>query len=63
MLSPKKTKFRKQMKGRVRGATKGGADVHFGEYGLQAISSGRLTARNDATCKASRKDLDSNFSR
>ena len=33
------------MKGRVRGATKGGADVHFGEYGLQAISSGRLTAR------------------
>jgi large subunit ribosomal protein L16 len=45
MLSPKKTKFRKQMKGRVRGATKGGADVHFGEYGLQAISSGRLTAR------------------
>lgn len=45
MLSPKKTKFRKQQKGRIRGAAKGGTDVHFGEYGLQAISSGRVTAR------------------
>jgi large subunit ribosomal protein L16 len=45
MLSPKKTKFRKMMKGRVRGVAKGGTDVHFGEYGLQAISSGRVTAR------------------
>jgi large subunit ribosomal protein L16 len=45
MLSPKKTKFRKQMKGRIRGAAKGGTDVHFGQYGLQAISSGRVTAR------------------
>jgi large subunit ribosomal protein L16 len=45
MLSPKKTKFRKQMKGRIRGVAKGGTDVHFGQYGLQAISSGRVTAR------------------
>ena len=45
MLSPKKTKFRKMHKGRIRGAAKGGSDVHFGEFGLQAISSGRLTAR------------------
>jgi large subunit ribosomal protein L16 len=45
MLSPKKTKYRKMMKGRIRGAAKGGTDVHFGEYGLQAISSGRVTAR------------------
>ena len=45
MLSPKKTKFRKQQKGRIRGAAKGGTDVHFGEFGLQAITSGRLTAR------------------
>ena len=45
MLSPKKTKFRKVQKGRIRGAAKGGFDVHFGEYGLQALSSGRLTAR------------------
>ena len=33
------------MKGRVRGVAKGGTDVHFGDYGLQAISSGRVTAR------------------
>ena len=45
MLSPKKTKYRKQQKGRIRGATKGGADVHFGEFGLQALSSGKITAR------------------
>ena len=45
MLSPKKTKFRKMHKGRNRGAAKGGADVSFGDFGLQAIESGRLTAR------------------
>ena len=45
MLSPKKTKFRKQQKGRIRGAAKGGSDVHFGEYGLQALTSGKVTAR------------------
>ena len=33
------------MKGRIRGSAKGGTDVHFGEYGLQAITSGRVTAR------------------
>jgi large subunit ribosomal protein L16 len=45
MLSPKKTKYRKQMKGRMRGAAKGGSDVHFGEFGLQALTSAKLTAR------------------
>lgn len=45
MLSPKKTKYRKRQKGRNRGLAKGGSDVHFGEYGLQAVSAGRLTAR------------------
>lgn len=45
MLSPKKTKFRKQMKGRIRGAAKGGTDITFGDFGLQALNSGRLTAR------------------
>jgi large subunit ribosomal protein L16 len=40
MLSPKKTKFRKQMKGRIRGVAKGGTDITFGEFGLQALSSG-----------------------
>ena len=45
MLAPKKTKYRKRHKGRIRGAAKGGTDITFGDYGLQAIDSGRLTAR------------------
>ena len=45
MLSPKKTKYRKRHKGRIRGLAKGGSDIHFGDFGLQAIDSGRLTAR------------------
>ena len=45
MLSPKKTKFRKQHKGRIRGVAKGGTDITFGDFGLQATSSGLLTAR------------------
>ena len=45
MLSPNKTKFRKVQKGRIRGVAKGGTDITFGDFGLQAISSGKLTAR------------------
>jgi large subunit ribosomal protein L16 len=45
MLSPKKTKYRKQMKGRIRGTARGGTDITFGDFGLQALNSGRLTAR------------------
>lgn len=45
MLSPKKTKYRKRHKGRIRGLAKGGSDIHFGDFGLQALESGRLTAR------------------
>ena len=45
MLSPNKTKFRKVHKGRIRGVAKGGTDITFGDFGLQALSSGRLTAR------------------
>ncbi|MGF1529629.1 MAG: 50S ribosomal protein L16 [Candidatus Competibacterales bacterium] len=45
MLQPKRTKFRKQHKGRNRGLAKGGTDVSFGEFGLKAIDRGRLTAR------------------
>lgn len=45
MLSPKKTKFRKQMKGRLRGVAKGGSDITFGDFGLQAVSNGLITAR------------------
>lgn len=45
MLQPKRTKFRKQMKGKNRGLAFRGSDVSFGEYGLKAIGRGRITAR------------------
>ena len=45
MLQPKRTKFRKQMKGRNRGLAFRGSDVSFGEYGLKAAGRGRITAR------------------
>ena len=45
MLQPKRTKFRKQMKGRNRGLALRGSKVDFGEYGLKAVGRGRLTAR------------------
>lgn len=45
MLQPKRTKFRKQMKGRNRGLALRGSKVSFGEYGLKTTDRGRLTAR------------------
>ena len=45
MLSPKRTKFRKAQKGRMTGRTKGGAEIAFGDYGLQAAECGWITAR------------------
>jgi len=45
MLQPKRTKFRKQMKGRNRGLANNGNKVNFGEYGLKATDRGRITAR------------------
>lgn len=45
MLQPKRTKFRKQMKGRNRGVAIRGGSVSFGEFGLKAVGRGRLTAR------------------
>lgn len=45
MLQPKRTKFRKQMKGRNRGLAVRGSKVSFGEYGLKATGRGRITAR------------------
>ena len=45
MLQPKRTKFRKQMKGRNRGLAQSGNKVSFGEFGLKAIGRGRITAR------------------
>ena len=45
MLMPKKTKFRKQMKGRMRGLALRGSSLNFGDYGLQATECGWVTAR------------------
>ena len=45
MLQPKRTKYRKMMKGRNRGLSHRGSKVDFGQYGLKAVTRGRLTAR------------------
>jgi large subunit ribosomal protein L16 len=45
MLQPKRTKFRKQHKGRIHGDAKGGAQLNFGAYGLKAMEPERVTAR------------------
>ncbi len=45
MLAPKRVKYRKLQKGRIKGRAHKGIKVDFGEYGLQAMESGRVTAR------------------
>jgi len=45
MLEPKRVKWRKQQKGRMRGSAKGGSELNFGEFGIQATECGRLTSR------------------
>ena len=45
MLQPKRTKFRKAFKGRIRNVTKGGAELNFGQFGLKAMEPERITAR------------------
>ena len=45
MLQPKRTKFRKQFKGRIHGVAKGGTELNFGEFGLKAVEPERVTAR------------------
>ena len=45
MLQPKKTKFRKQFKGRISGTAKGGTDLNFGQFGLKAMEPERVNAR------------------
>jgi len=45
MLQPKRTKFRKQHKGRIHGASKGATQLNFGAYGLKAVEPGRVSAR------------------
>ena len=45
MLSPKKIKFRKHQRGRMKGVARRGCDLNFGDYGLQAIECGAINAR------------------
>src|SRR5690554_7871733 len=45
MLQPKRTKFRKQFKGRISGVAKDGTDLNFGSFGLKALEPERVTAR------------------
>ncbi|MBI28426.1 MAG: 50S ribosomal protein L16 [Pelagibacteraceae bacterium] len=54
MLSPKKTKYRKQHKGRIHGHTKGNAMLNFGNYGLKALEPERITSRQ---IEAARKTI------
>ncbi|MCR9266103.1 MAG: 50S ribosomal protein L16 [Alphaproteobacteria bacterium] len=53
MLQPKRTKFRKAHKGRIKGQAKGGYSLNFGSYGLKALQPERVTARQiEATRRA-----------
>ena len=45
MLMPKRMKYRKQMRGRMKGTELRGVEVHFGDFGLQALEPGWVTAR------------------
>ena len=54
MLMPKRTKYRKIQKGRMKGSTKGGGKLSFGAFGLQAVERGTVTARQ---IEASRRAL------
>lgn len=51
MLMPKRYKYRKQMRGRMRGKASRGAEVHFGDYGLQALEPAWITARQIESCR------------
>lgn len=53
MLQPKRTKFRKQHKGRIKGTAKGGTELNFGAFGLKAVEPERVTSRQiEATRRA-----------
>jgi large subunit ribosomal protein L16 len=45
MQQPKRTRFRKQFKGRIHGLAKGGTELNFGTFGMKALEPGRVTAR------------------
>ena len=50
-LMPKRTKFRKQQKGSLRGLSKGGNFVAFGDFGIQALDRGRITHQQIEACR------------
>lgn len=50
-LQPKRTKYRKQHKGSLAGLAKAGTTVDFGEYGMQALDRGRITAQQIEACR------------
>jgi len=51
MLMPKRYKYRKQMRGRMKGKARRGAEVHFGDFGLQALEPAWITARQIEACR------------
>lgn len=51
MLSPKRVKFRKQFKGRMKGLAQRGAEISFGHFGLQALEPGWVTNRQIEACR------------
>lgn len=50
-LQPKRSKYRKQHKGQMRGLTKAGQFVEFGDFGMQALGRGRVTAQQIEACR------------
>lgn len=50
-LSPKRTKYRKQQKGQMKGLSKGGSFVEFGEFGMQALDRDWITAQQIEACR------------
>ncbi len=53
MLMPKRVKYRKQMRGRMKGTARRGAEVQFGDYGLQALEPAWITSRQIEACRRS----------
>src|SRR5690606_38797247 len=51
MLMPRRVKFRKQMRGRMRGKAQRGAEVQFGDFGLQALEPAWITSRQIEACR------------
>lgn len=58
MLAPKRTKYRKQHKGRIHGKAKSGTELNFGSYGLMAVTPNRVTSRQiEASRRAIRRRM------